>query len=371
MATLIYNDRQMKEAKDKNALFSFLLPPYLSHLLLDLFKLQPPRVCEDDNMDVTLILAFSFSLLTLSLPRNQMVSPGRKEKEDINILAQTQGVQAMVPIRVNNQHHVTEQASSRRSHNPVSSDNQVPTGLPAFDKEKLLAMQARVLQGRLQSTTTSSNNMEMTKTEVPTGPVKRQVAEAWNNEKRKRNYEAPKPLIEEQHEISKTPGTCQCCEHYGRQCLQEDSLMTAEVRQRYHSDIKRKLSTQDPVLERVAQDEDRTQTINLDDWTISFKEFQPKRSKQSKKQIGKASQEKMELPQLLADRSVQPSSNQLQPEVVQPPYDNSIKKNPGAQAIPPRVEMQQKGNRDGRIKRVLCYKCGGKGHYANRCSTKR
>ena len=52
------------------------------------------------------------------------------------------------------------------------------------------------------------------------------VAKAWNNEKRKRNYEAPKPLIEEQHEISKTPGTCQCCEHYGRLCLQEDSLMT-------------------------------------------------------------------------------------------------------------------------------------------------
>ena len=136
--------------------------------------------------------------------------------------------------------------------------------------------------------------------------------------------------------------------------------MIVEARQHYHLDIKRKLSTQDPVLERVAQDEDRTQTINLDDWTISFKEFQPKRSKQSKKQIGKASQEKMELPQPLADRSVQPSSNQLQPEVVQPPYDNSIKKNPGAQAIPPKVEMQHKGNRDGRIKRVLCYKCGEK-----------
>jgi hypothetical protein len=279
MATLIYNDRQMKEAEDKNALFSFLLPPYLSHLLLDLFKLQPLRVCEDDNMDVTLILAFSFSLLTLSLPHNQMLSPSRKEKEDINILAQTQGVQAMVPIRVNNQQHVTEQASSRRSHNPVSSDNQVPTGLPAFDKEKLLAMQARVLQGRLQSTTTSSNNMEMTKTEVPTGPVKRQVAEAWNNEKRKRNYEAPKPLIEEQHEISKTSEKCQCCEHYGRRCLQEDSLMTAEARQRYHSDINRKLSMHVPNLEGVTQAEDRNPTINLEDWTITFKEYQPKKSK--------------------------------------------------------------------------------------------
>ena len=71
MATLIYNDRQMKEAEDKNALFSFLLPPYLSHLLLDLFKLQPPRVCEDDNMDVTLILVFFFFLSTDLVPTTQ------------------------------------------------------------------------------------------------------------------------------------------------------------------------------------------------------------------------------------------------------------------------------------------------------------
>ena len=102
-----------------------------------------------------------------------------------------------------------------------------------------------------------------------------------------------------------------------------------------------------------------------------MKEFQPKRSKQSKKQISKASQEKVELPQPLADRSVQPSSNQLQPEVVQPPYDNSIEKNPDAQAIPQRVEMEQKESRDGRVKRVVCFKCGEKGHYASRCSTKR
>jgi hypothetical protein len=88
--------------------------------------------------------------------------------------------------------------------------------------------------------------------------VKRQVVEAWNNEKSKRNYEAPKPLIEEQHEISKTPGTCQCCEHYGRLGLEEDSLMIVEARQHYHSDIQRKLSTQDPVLEEVAQYEGST-----------------------------------------------------------------------------------------------------------------
>ena len=126
-----------------------------------------------------------------------------------------------------------------------------------------------------------------------------------------------------------------------------------------------------PNLEGVTQAEDRDPTINLEDWTITFKEFQPKRSKQSKKQISKASQEKVELPQPLADRSVQPSSNQLQPEVVQPPYDNSIEKNPDAQAIPRRVEMEQKESRDGRVKRVVCFKYGEKGHYASRCSTKR
>jgi len=113
--------------------------------------------------------------------------------------------------------------------------------------------------------------MELTKAKVPTGPVKRQVAEAWNNGKRKRNYEAPNPLIEEQQQVDKIPGTCQCCEHYGHVCLQEDSLMSVEARQRYHTDIKRKLSTQDPVLEEVTQDEDITQTINLEDWSISFK----------------------------------------------------------------------------------------------------
>src|SRR6185312_15720308 len=300
-----------------------------------------------------------------------MVSPSRKEKEDLNIPAQTQGVQAMVPTRVNIQQHVTEQASFPRSHNPVSSDNQVPTGLPPFDKEKLLAMQARVLQGRLQPNIASPHIMELTKAKIPTGPVKRQVAEAWNNEKRKRNYEPPKPQIEEQHEISKTSEKCQCCEHYGRRCLQEDSLMTAEARQCYHSDINGKLSMHVPNLEVVTQAEDRNPTINLEDWTITFKEYQSKRSKQSKKQIGKASQEKVELPQPLADRSVQPSSNQLQPEVVQPSYDNSIKKNSDTQAIPPRVEMEQKESRDGRVKRVVCFKCGEKGHYANRCSTKR
>ena len=193
----------------------------------------------------------------------------------------------------------------------------------------------------MQSNTVSPHSMKLTKPEIPTGPVKRQVAEAWNRQRNKRSRGTPELERERQHKDIKTPGVCQCCEHYGRPCLQEeDSLMTAEARQCYHSDINRKLSAQDLVLEEVVQGRDSNQTINLDDWTISLKEFQPKRSKQSKKQISKASQEKVELPQPLPDRRVQPSSNQLQPKVVQPLYSNSIKKNPAAQAIPPRVEVE-------------------------------
>ena len=143
--------------------------------------------------------------------------------------------------------------------------------------------------------------------------------------------------------------------------------MTAEARQRYHSDINRKLSMQDLDLEGVAQN----LTINLEDWTISFKEFQLKRSKQSKKPVSKASQEKMEFPQQLADSNTRLSFNQPQPKVVQSPCDHSIKKDPVVQAIPPRVVEEQKSSQDGHIKRVLCYKCGEKGHYANRCPTKR
>ena len=78
----------------------------------------------------------------------------------------------------------------------------------------------------------------------------------------------------------------------------------------------------------------------------------------------------MELPQPLADNDTQLSFNQPQSKVVQPPCDPSAKKDPDAQAIPPRVVEEQKSSRDGRIKRVMCYKCGEKGHYANRCPTK-
>ncbi|CAN6334080.1 unnamed protein product [Urochloa humidicola] len=129
--------------------------------------------------------------------------------------------------------------------------------------------------------------MEMTKAKVPTGPVKRQVAAAWNCKRNKKSRGALELQVEIQHEDIETPGTCKCCEHYGHRCLQEeDSLMTAEARQRYQLDInnKRKSSAQDPILEEVTQVEDTNHTMNLEDWSISFKEFQPSRIKQHKKQ---------------------------------------------------------------------------------------
>ena len=136
--------------------------------------------------------------------------------------------------------------------------------------------------------------------------------------------------------------------------------MTAEARERYYLDINKKFPMQDPNIEGNAQAEDSSQSINLEDWTITFKEFQPKRSKQPKKQISKTTQEKMELPQPLVDNGTQLSSNKLQPKYVQPPYDNSIKKNPDVQVVPPRVEVEQKGVRDGHVKGV-CFRCGKRG----------
>ena len=86
----------------------------------------------------------------------------------------------------------------------------------------------------MQSNTVSPHSMELAKVEVPTGPVKRQVAEAWNRQRNKRSHGTPEQEKERHHKDIKTPGICQCCEHYGRPCLQEeDSLMTAEARQHY------------------------------------------------------------------------------------------------------------------------------------------
>jgi hypothetical protein len=57
---------------------------------------------------------------------------------------------------------------------------------PPIDKEKLSAMQTQVSQGRMQPSTTCFRN-EMAEDRVPTGPVKRQVAEARKKIKERRS----------------------------------------------------------------------------------------------------------------------------------------------------------------------------------------
>jgi hypothetical protein len=49
----------------------------------------------------------------------------------------------------------------------------------------------------MQPSTTYFHN-EMAKERVPTRPVKRQVAEAWNNQRKKKKHEALKLTMEKQ-----------------------------------------------------------------------------------------------------------------------------------------------------------------------------
>jgi hypothetical protein len=186
-----------------------------------------------------------------------------------------------------------------------------------LDKEKLSVVQTQVLQRQNQTSTSPPHNTEITKAGVHARLVKKQVLEAWNHQNNKRSHRAPELRMNEQQERMKTARACQCCEHYGHSCFQEEaSLMTDEARQCYHLDInkKRKLCTQNPVLKEVAQAVVSTQTINLEDWSITFKAFQPDRIKQLKKHVSEESQ------------------------------GNSIKRR--------------------------CFRCGKEGHYVNNCPTK-
>ena len=51
--------------------------------------------------------------------------------------------------------------------------------------------------------------MVLTKAEIPTGRVKRQVAEAWNRQSNKRSRETAELEMERQYKDIKSLGTCQ------------------------------------------------------------------------------------------------------------------------------------------------------------------
>jgi hypothetical protein len=128
----------------------------------------------------------NISLATSSLERKMMEY----------IVAQTQVLQAMAQTMVKIHQSNTGQVSLPKDHNTVTNDNHQNMTPPSFDKEKLSAMQTQVLQGRMQPSPTDFRN-EMAKDRIPIGPVKRQVAEAWNNHRKKKKHEALKLTMEE------------------------------------------------------------------------------------------------------------------------------------------------------------------------------
>jgi hypothetical protein len=49
---------------------------------------------------------------------------------------------------------------------------------------------------------------EMAKDRIPIGPMKRQVAEAWNNQRKKKKHEALKLTMKKQHDVNKVSNMC-------------------------------------------------------------------------------------------------------------------------------------------------------------------
>jgi hypothetical protein len=102
---------------------------------------------------------------------------------------------------------IIKQASLPKAHNTVTNDNYQNMTPPPFDKEKIPVMPTQVLQGRMQPSTTYFRN-EMAKDRVPIGTVKRQVAEVWNNQRKKKRHGALKLTMEKQHEVKKRLQIC-------------------------------------------------------------------------------------------------------------------------------------------------------------------
>jgi hypothetical protein len=152
----------------------------------------------------------------------------------------------------------------------------------------------------------------MAKDRVPVGPVKRQDVEVWKNQRKKKKHEALKLTMEKQHEVDKAPDRCPDVKHDALPCPQKEAgLLTAEARQHNPIDInkQRMLSTKkNPTQEEGSQAEGHTQTLNLDDWIITCKEYKLGRCKRSNKQNRGTRREK-KLSHLGADNGTEPGSD--------------------------------------------------------------
>ena len=91
-------------------------------------------------------------------------------------------------------------------------EDQATLSVCAFDKEKLVAVQ-QALEGMTQSRS-FQQCLPQGQTNIPKGPVKRQVIEAWK--KMKSNECVGSKTLGSQYQ-------CQCCKHYGFPCLQNQS----------------------------------------------------------------------------------------------------------------------------------------------------
>jgi hypothetical protein len=99
--------------------------------------------------------------------------------------------------------------------------------------------------------------------------------------------------------------------------------------------------TQNLTQEEGSQAEDHTQTLNLDDWIITWKEYKPGRRKRSNKQNRRTRREK-KLSHLGAVNGTEPGSDKPQPKIVRRIYVTPIKKNPDAQVDLPRTMMEHR-----------------------------
>ena len=177
--------------------------------------------------------------------------------------------------------------------NIIEQEDQAMSPLIAFDKEKLLAMQ-QVLEGKTQHGS-SQQCLPQGQTTVPKEPVKRQVAEAWKKMKTNEGVH------------SKTLGSqdpCQCCKHYGFPYFQDKSNKR-EVKVNpsceANMDKKRKEVSTEQVLgsnqhldlSHLAlipsqmnlnyKELEGSHEVCIDGWTITYKEFQPRKTKQARK----------------------------------------------------------------------------------------
>jgi len=183
-------------------------------------------------------------------------------------------------------------------------EDQATLSLIAFDKEKLVAMQQQVLGGMTQCES-YQQCLPQGQTNIPKGPVNRQVVEAWKG--MKSNEGAGSNTLGVQYQ-------CQCRKHYGFPCLQNKSNKR-EVKvnrsAKVNVDKKRKAVSPEPELgsnqhsssttllypapissqiNSGSTESDVSQTkitplfpheICIDGWTITYKEFQLRKIKRT------------------------------------------------------------------------------------------